>query len=282
MFYVKGARLLPLPRLSVVAMVMTLLILGACARVASASAALPIERVWSFNGGKVAIQTHPGGTFVGTVVEPTKFAQCTHPVGEQMWTDMRLQPDESYWGLHQWYFESVECARNPTLGLTAWRVMEEANGASYLLVCFNSPGSTQPTIAPSGASANVTYGCVKSAEVAPVDRVESFTQAVSLPSSKKCFSRRVFQIHLHESKYDPFKEVAVTLGKRRVAVKRHGDVFAAAISLRGLPRGTFTVKIHLITVLGHHVSGSRTYHTCATKRRSGKSKSRGPTGHGHA
>jgi len=272
-------------------LLLMLLILGASVRIASASATSPIERVWSFNGGEVAVQSQPGGTFVGTVVAPTKFAQCTHPVGEQMWTDMTLQPDGSYWGLHQWFYETAGCVRNPTLGPTAWRVMEAANGATYLLVCFSSPGSTQPTIAPSGASANVSYECVKSAEIAPVPvevapsssaGVQSFKEAVSLPSDQKCFSRRVFQIHLKDPKYDPFKEVVVTLGKRRIAVKRHdGKAFVATINLKGLPRGTFTVKIRVTTVLGHHLSGSRTYHTCATtKPKSGKPKPLKSTGHG--
>jgi hypothetical protein len=244
--------------------------------VASASSASPIERVWSFNGGEVAIQSQPGGTFVGTVVAPTQFAQCTHTVGEQMWTDIRLQPDGSYWGLHQWFYETAECVRNTTPGPTAWQVMEAANGAAYLLVCFSSPGGTQPTIAPSGAEVGVTYGCVKSTEVAPVAAVESFTQGVSLAGNKRCFSGRVFQIHLHQSRYDPFNQVLVTLGKRRLTVTRHGKVFAATVDLKGLPRGAFTVRIHVTTVLGHHLSGSRTYHTCAAKPiRSSKPKARG-------
>src|SRR6202007_3412327 len=57
----------------------------------SALAVQNIEGVWSFNGGRVAIQAQAGGTFSGTVVAPTKFAQCPHPIGEQMWTDISQQ-----------------------------------------------------------------------------------------------------------------------------------------------------------------------------------------------
>ncbi|MGA2455478.1 MAG: hypothetical protein ABSG93_18375 [Solirubrobacteraceae bacterium] len=273
-----------------------LLLVGACAPVASASAASPIEGVWSFNGGKVAI--HPGsdGTLVGTVVAPTKFAQCTHEVPEEMWTDMIQQGDEPYyWGLHQWFYENAECTPNPTLGRTAWRVMEAANGGHYLLVCFSSPEDpTQPTITPNGEHAGVSYGCdgseVESGHVASLPSsegsttragVESFSEAVSLPSSKQCVSRRVFQIHLKDPKYDPIKEVVVTLGKRKLVVKRHGNVFATTIDLKGLPRGTFTVRLDVTTVLGHHLSSRRTYHTCATKPKSGKPKSLQPAGRGH-
>jgi hypothetical protein len=258
--------------LAIVAIV--LLGAGSFSPIAPASPGSPIEEVWSFNGGEVAIQPQAAGVFVGTVVAPTSFAQCTHPVGEQMWTDIRPQPDGSYWGLHQWYFETAECLHNPTLGPTAWRVLEAASGVHYLLVCFSSPGGPQPTIAANGAVANVTFGCRESMRIAPLPvqaavassaGVQSFRQAVSLPSTRACVSRRDFQIHLQDPNYDPLKEVVVTIGGRRVAVVKRGKVLAATIDLKGLPRGTFTLKIRATTVLGHHLYGSRTYHTCVKK-----------------
>jgi hypothetical protein len=251
------------------------LALGSCAQTAAGASPSSIEQVWSFNGGEVAIHPGPGGTLVGTVIQPTQFAQCSHPVGEEMWSDMRLQPDGSYWGLHQWFFETAACVPNKDLGPTAWRVMEAAGGAHYLLVCLSPPGGPQPTIAANGAEANVNYGCRESARIAPVPvqappesraGQASFAQAVTLPSNRKCYSRRTFQIHLKDPKYDPLKEVLVTIGRRKVRVTRHGKLFVATINLKGLPRGTFTVKIRATTVLGHHLTGSRTYHTCVPKR----------------
>jgi hypothetical protein len=256
------------------ALMLVVLTLGASAAGAAASPSA-IERTWSFNGGEVAIQAQPGGAFLGTVVVPTKFSQCVHPVGEPMWTAITRQPDGSYWGLHRWFYETAECVANPTPGPTAWRVMEAADGAAYLLVCFSAPGGPQPRIASDGATADVSYGCVKSAEVAPVTGVESFTKSVLLPSNRKCLSRRVFQIHLHQSKYDPFKAVTIAFAKHKLTVQRRGNVFAATINLKGLPRGTFTVRIHVATVLGHRLSGSRTYHTCVAKApRSRRARSR--------
>jgi hypothetical protein len=244
--------------------------------VADASSSSAIEGVWSFKGGEVAVQPLAGGTYAGTVVAPTQFAQCSHPIGEQMWTTIAPQADGSYFGLHQWYFEDASCTPNPTLGPTAWRVLATADGSRFLRVCFSSPGSSQPTIAPDGSSAHVTRECVDSAliaplppSVAPTSRAGalSFARAVSLPSNRKCTSQRVFQIHLRDPKNDPFKKVVVTLGKHRVTVVRHGRLFASTINLKGLPRGSFTVKIRATTVLGHHLSGSRTYHTCVKRRR---------------
>jgi hypothetical protein len=237
------------------------------AATASAGASSSIEGVWSFHGGSVAIQPLANGTFVGTVVAPTAFAQCPHPVGEQMWTDLRLQADGSYEGLHQWYFEGT-CAANPDLGLTAWRVLTTASGSRFLRVCFSSPGTPQPTIAPDGSSANVSYGCVDSGLIAPLPAAGgalAFSQSVTLPSQRKCFSRRQFQIHLRDPRNDPLERVTITLAGRHVAVaRRHGRI-AATVDLKGLPKGAFTVEIRALTVLGHRLSGRRTYHTCASK-----------------
>jgi hypothetical protein len=248
---------------------------------ARAAASPSIEGVWSFNDGQVAIQSEPDGTFTGTVVAPIKFALCSHSSGERIWTQIRQQPDGSYWGLHQWYFQTSACVPNPQLGPTAWRVLETSGGVRYLRVCFSSPGTSQPMIAPDGSSSDVTYGCLNSALVAPlpVQRAtgeggtptgaggaEGFKQVVSTPSTKRCFSRRIFQIHLTEPRYDPLEEVVVKLSGHRVAVRRRKGRFVATIDLRGLPRGAFTVVIRTTTVLGHHLSGRRTYHTCVPKR----------------
>jgi hypothetical protein len=253
-----------------------LLLVGVVAMVpSSAGAAAPtssIEGVWSFNGGQIAVHPGSNGTLTGTVVAETKFAQCSHPVGEQIWTGMRLQQDGSYWGFHQWFYESSGCPPNPTPGPTAWRILAGPNGSHYLRVCFSSPGSSQPSIAPTGVATDETYGCVNSAQTAalPSAGVLSLKRLVSLPSARKCFSRRAFQIHVRDPKHDPFKKIAITIGKHKIPVVHRNLVSVATVSLKGLPRGTFTVKISATTVLGHRLSGHRTYHTCVRKRTSHK------------
>jgi hypothetical protein len=258
----------------------------------SAVAASSIEGVWSFNGGQIAIQPSAtaNGTFMGTVVAATKFAECTHVVGEPIWTDITEQPDGSYWGLHQWFLGA--CERNPTRGPTAWRVLEEPGGAHYLRVCFSHPGTTQPTIAANGApkgpteyaAYGVTSGCYNSELIAalPVVKpggsggVAGSIERLTLPSAKKCLSLRLFKIHLADPQYDPLKTVIVTLKGRRIPTLRKGKYVVATINLKGLPKGSFTIKIHATTVLGHHLSASRTYHTCiakikkSTKKKPGK------------
>jgi hypothetical protein len=266
--------------------------------VASASAASSIEAVWSFSGGKIAIQPEGNGKLEGIVVEPTKFAECTHPVPQQIWKEMTLQPDGSYFGFHQWYNKSSEsggeCTLDPTLGPAAWRVIEEANGSHYLGVCLSHPGTTQPTIAANGSCTGATYGGVHSLLVSelPTTGTGSGTnggsgssggsggsgssggsstgapkESLSLPNSKQCLSVRLFKIHLQDPKYDPFKTVSVTIKgyKHKIATARKGNYIVATINLKGLPKGAFTVQIKATTVLGHSLSANRTYHTCKKK-----------------
>ncbi len=233
-----------------------------------AVAASPIEGIWSFNGGEIAVQALSNGTFAGSVVQETKFAECSHPAGQQIWSDIKPQPDDSYWGLHQWY-ESPGCSIEPTLGPTVWRVASALDGSRYLRVCFSIPGTTQPKIAPDNSEQEVTYGCTNSARIAPLPPTSgtlSFAALTSLPPKRRCLSRRKFQIHIHDPKHDAFKTIVLTLNGRRLNAVRHGPSNVATINLKGLSAGTFTVKIRAISVLGRHLSGRRVYSTCKRKR----------------
>lgn len=260
-------------------LVLTASLLVSLCWAAEAAASSPIEEVWGFNGGQVAVQPGPGGTLVGTVVQATSFARCSHPIGELMWTDMRLQPDGSYWGLHQWFVEVPECVRMPTLGPTAWRAMAAADGSVYLLVCFSRPGGPQPTIAPDGTSANVTYGCVASSPIAPAPAqppaggesgAAAFAQPARPMSSAKCFRASRLRIHLKDPKYDPLREALIAFGRHKLRVRRHGARFNSTVVLRHLPSGAFKVTIQATTVLGHHLASSRTYDHCAAAARGKK------------
>jgi hypothetical protein len=238
--------------------------------VATAATTSSIEGIWSFNGGEIAVESAGSGKFKGIVVQPTRFATCTHPDGQEIWKEITPQPDGSYWGFHQWYKSDEEtgaCEENPVLGPTAWRVIGEPNGSSYLLVCLSRPGTSQPSIPPGSTGMNATYGCKESALTAPLasSAVGSFKEVVSLPGAKKCFSGREFNIHIHDSKYDPFKTIVVTLRGHKLKVVHHGDTYKATVNLKGLPPGAFTIKIKATTFRGNQVSGKRTYHTCAAK-----------------
>jgi len=249
---------------ALIAGVAALCMLGA----ASARATAPIVGVWSFSGGKVAIQAEADGTFTGKVVSPTKFAECTHPVGEDMWTKITAQADGSYWGAHQWFFAGTECTPNPVPGPTAWRVLGNSK-SRFLRVCFSDPGSNaQPTIAADGSSANATFGCVDSALISSLPKLPptKLSRYVHMPRGKSCLGSRKLRIHLRDPDNDPFAQIEVTLrsGKfrREARVKRHRHSAIAVVSLMNLPKATFTIRVKATTVLGHHVSLRRGYHLC--------------------
>lgn len=230
-----------------------------------AGAADPLEGVWSFNGGQVAITGNADGTLTGTVVAPTTFSECTHPVGEQVWTDITPQPDGSYWGNHQWYYEG--CAPNPTLGRTAFRVLSSTEG-SRLEVCFSEPGSTsQPTIPADGIGTGATYGCSNSAFTSPLPTQAGLAAALQPPAPRGCLSTKSkLRLKLREPQSDPFSKLSVRLRSgtvvRRAGLAHRPGTVVAMLNLRGLTKPTFSVSVYAETVLGHHLKKKRRYLLC--------------------
>jgi hypothetical protein len=284
------------PRSLAIAIVAALLL---TVGVASAGAASNIEGVWSFNGGAIDVKPLSNGTYEGIVSQPTTFAECPHEVNEPIWTEIKEQSDGSYCGKHQWFYGTPQtgCHRE-SRGPTAWRVITEPNGSYYLYVCFSHPGTTQPHIAANGdpqtsseyKAYGVTYGCYRSELIALLPPAPGSVGAsgssgssgtsttgkggvlgeketLTLPSNKLCLSARRFKIHLLEPKYDPFKSVTIVLNGHKVKSSRKGDYVVATIDLRGLRKGAFTIHVSVVTILGHHLSGRRTYHTCIPKRK---------------
>lgn len=87
-----------------------------------------------------------------------------------------------------------------------------------------------------------------------------------LPSARKCLSKRRFTIHIRRYKGISYVLAIVFLNHRKVSsVKSRSGQFSAPINLRGLPQGTFQVKITVITTTGAIIVGKRTYHTCRKK-----------------
>jgi hypothetical protein len=232
----------------------------------SASAAPPIEGVWSFNGGRIAIQEQSPGVFEGTVVSPTTFSLCAHPEGEEMWTQMVEQPDGSFWGDHQWFFETSECVRNPALGQTAWRVLQNAKGR-YLRACFSEPGSNlQPTIAKDGAESNATFGCVDSALLAEVPEA-SVPEYLRLPSNKACTAAHRLRLHVRSPRDNPVSQVSVTASGGGVTVKakvhKSDSGIFAVVPLTRFSSPKIAVKVRVTTLLGQQLKTRRTYRRCA-------------------
>ena len=229
-----------------------------------------VEGVWTFGGGQVAVQAASDGAHEGKVIRETTLAQCAHPVGETMWLGMRRQPDGQWWGGHQWYNNS-DCSPIAQRGNTAYRVLTRPDGVRFLRVCYAGPESPelQPTIDAQGNSANTTTDCDDSAFVRPVPAgTPAISRIATLPSSRRCLSKRRFKIRLREPEGDALASAVVRLNGKVIRT-RTGDRITAPISLRGLPKGRYTLKITAKTVLGKTISGTRKYRTCVPKRRSG-------------
>ncbi len=94
-------------------------------------------------------------------------------------------------------------------------------------------------------------------------------KVITFPPAKTCASRRAFQIHLRQPGSLRIASATVFVNNKSVRVVK-GKRVTAPVNLRGLPKGTFVVRIEITTTDGRSLKGSRTYHTC-TKKRSGGS-----------
>lgn len=95
----------------------------------------------------------------------------------------------------------------------------------------------------------------------------SLTSVAKLPSAKQCVSRRNFQIRLRSPKGAKIASATVKVRGKTVAARK-GKRVTAPIDLRGLPKGRFKVSITVTLADGRIITGSRTYRTCAAKKKS--------------
>lgn len=134
----------------------------------------------------------------------------------------------------------------------------EVNGVFSGAAAAPPAPSPAPVPAPQPTAAPVT-------EPSPAPKLASLA---TLPSTRKCVSRRSFRIRLREPKGVQIAEARVFVNGRRVKTVK-GVRRTANVDLRGLPKGRFTVKIELRTADGRKVTGTRRYRTCAPKRKGG-------------
>ncbi|HMS61954.1 MAG TPA: hypothetical protein PKD63_06715 [Solirubrobacteraceae bacterium] len=103
-------------------------------------------------------------------------------------------------------------------------------------------------------------------------RTVRFASVVTLPSAKRCVSRRTLRITVRAPKGAKVKSAEVRLRGRKVrTVRKAGTI---TVSLKGLPRGSFVVRVKLTLADGRTATGSRTYRTCAKKATKKKTKKR--------
>ena len=96
-----------------------------------------------------------------------------------------------------------------------------------------------------------------------------FADLVTLPSAKRCVSRRAFRIRLRKRRGVTYRSATVSVNGRRVKVVK-GKRLTAPVDLRGLPAGRVVVRVGLTLADGTRLSGKRTYRTCARKKKRGR------------
>lgn len=88
--------------------------------------------------------------------------------------------------------------------------------------------------------------------------------AASLPSAKRCTSRRSFRLRLRDRSVKKVRSVSVYINRKRVKFLR-GRHITTKISLRNLPKGTYTVTVKVRPRKGRTRVDTRRYRTCAAK-----------------
>ena len=88
---------------------------------------------------------------------------------------------------------------------------------------------------------------------------------VQAPSNRRCVSRRRFRIRVRNLPGTTVADAVIFVNRRRVRTLR-GRRIGAFVDLRGLPKGTFFVRIIAITTDGRTIEGRRRYRTCVPGR----------------
>ena len=89
---------------------------------------------------------------------------------------------------------------------------------------------------------------------------------VALPSASRsaCRSRRSFRIRLREPRRGRIASARVYVDGHRVRTVR-GKRLRAPVDLRGLPKGTYTVRVVAKTTTGRTLARTRRYRTCVPR-----------------
>jgi len=139
----------------------------------------------------------------------------------------------------------------PRLGAQAGPTGSGPNGTTP----FTPPAGDEPAQAPgAGRRASAVRG----------------GPAATLPSARRCVSRRHFPIRLRRApRGDRHRSAEVRINGRRVkrVRSRGGKRIRTKIDLRGLPKGTVRVTVTIRTARGRTLRSARTYRTCVRRKR---------------
>lgn len=127
--------------------------------------------------------------------------------------------------------------------------------------CGGGAPVTTPPVTTPPVTTPVTAPVVKPAATIKV------ADLVAFPSTKKCVSRRRFQIRLRVPGSANVVSADVRVNGKSAGVRK-GKRLRSTVDLRNLPKGRFSVQIVLKLKNGKTLKATRRYKTCAPKRRS--------------
>jgi hypothetical protein len=186
-------------------------------------------------------------------------------------------------------FEALPGATSDTFTISSASTAQ--SGDSYEAVFSNSQGvatSEAATLTVSsppnggGLSSNLGPATIPSATPKPQTEVRALIEhrpladVLGLPSASQCVRNGSVTVHVHAPAGQKLLSVKLTLGKkvlRSIKFVKGNDnkIPSTVVDLKGLPRGTYTLKIVVKTKSGKTYSATRTYHTCvAGKKRAAK------------
>ena len=144
-------------------------------------------------------------------------------------------------------------------------LLEEAG--LYAFATSHDQGSTtNPQAQADNVPLQIDGECCFDFRQASVARAPALTlppsSIAALPSSRRCASRRHFRIHLRKR----VRSAAIYVNGRRVSARGRKRLHGT-VDLRGLPKGTFTIRIVASLRDGRRIVSRRTYHTCVPRRR---------------
>jgi hypothetical protein len=110
-------------------------------------------------------------------------------------------------------------------------------------------------------------GAVPAPDGKPVAVPKPVKQSLGLPSTKRCLSKRAFDIRLRAPKGQRIASATVTVAGKKVKVRKKGGRFVARVNLKGLKKSKFKVAVNVITAQGRSAKDNRTYRTCAKRKK---------------
>ena len=128
------------------------------------------------------------------------------------------------------------------------------------------PGRSSARVAAALGELPYFFRCGTTPFEPPAELASAGGGPLGLPASRRCLSRRRFDIRLREPGDRRLRSARVSLNGRRVAVRHRRGRLVARIDLRGRPRTKVTVRAVARTRGGRRVRESRSYRTCVPRR----------------